>query len=189
MSRKITPEEKNILLNNPELVMFNPYSALKTHYCSLGKALILPAFTALIIFLWGFLFPDFINVHPMIFAGTGCAAIVIASGALPILYLVMDDHAYKKAKEEHYAKQLKILLPNEIGCSIAHVLWVTVEKAEGGWILDGKEEMFGYCSFVNYFKIEPDTDLAVISDGEKFCAFVKRDDKTESFYHQTEDQS
>jgi len=187
MSRKITPEERKIILNNPELVMFNPYSSLKTHHCSLGKALILPAFTALLFFLWGFLFPDFINAHPMIFAGTGCVALIVASGAIPILYLVMDDRTFKKAREDHYAKQLKLLLPKDLTCRIAHILWVTVEKAEGGWILDGKEEMFGYCSFVNYFMIEPDTDLAVISDGDRFCAYVKRDTKTECFYHQIEE--
>lgn len=169
--------------------MFNPYSSLKTHHCSLRKALILPAFIALLFFLWGFLFPDFINSHPMIFAGTGCAALIVASGAIPILYLVMDDRAFRKAREEHYARQLKMLLPKDLTCRIAHILWVTVEKAEGGWILDGKEEMFGYCSFVNYFKIEPDTDLAIISDDKRFYAYIKRDNKTERFYQQAEDKS
>ena len=148
MSRKITSEERNILLENPELVMFNPYSALKTHYCSLGKALILPLFTALTFLLWSFLCPDYINSHPRLFAGAGCAALVI----------------------------------EDPECRIAHVQWIVYEKAEGGWILDGKEEMFGYASYVNCFRIEPDTDLAVISDGEKFWAFISRDVRTERFY-------
>ncbi|MBR7045193.1 MAG: hypothetical protein IKI23_05995 [Lachnospiraceae bacterium] len=38
MSVKLTPEERNILVENPDLVMFDPYSALKTHHISLGKA-------------------------------------------------------------------------------------------------------------------------------------------------------
>ena len=75
-----------------------------------------------------------------------------------------------------------MLLPKELECKIARIQWVVVEKAEGGWILDGEEGMFGYVPFVNYFKIEPNTDLSVISDGEKFCAFVKQDARTESLY-------
>ena len=165
MSRRITPEERNILLNNPDLVMFDPYSALICHRCSLGKALILPAITGVLVFLWGILCPRFINAHPKLFAGIGCAA-------------------FKKARAEHYVKQLQLLLPNDLECKIARIQWVVVEKAEGGWILDGKEEMFGYCSYVNYFKIEPHADLAVITDSERFWAFIKRDTKTESFYHE-----
>ena len=182
MSRRVSPEERNILLDNPELVMFDPYSAFKTHSCSLGKALILPALTGAVFFLWGYLCPEFINAHPGIFAGTGCAALIIASGFLPIAYYILDDRAFKKAKEEHYARQLQMLLPEDLECMIARVQWVVPQKAEGGWIRDGKEEMFGYCSYVNYFSIEPDTDLAVVTDREKFWAFVRRDTKTESFY-------
>ncbi len=122
------------------------------------------------------------NAHPLLFAGIGCAALVIASGAVPVLYLISDDRTFRKAKEEHYAEQLKALLPEDVTCRIAHIQWVTEEKAEGGWIMDGKEEMFGYASYVNYFRIEPDMDLAVITDDKRFRAFVKRDPKTECFY-------
>lgn len=182
MSRKLTPEERNVLLENPELVMFDPYKAIKTHWCSLGKALILPAVTGLVIFLWGYLFRDFVNSHPWLYAGIGCGALIIACGAVPISYFILDDRTFKKAREEHYATQLKMLLPQDLECRIAHILWVTEQKAEGGWILDGREEMFGYSGYVNYFKLEPDTDLAVISGGDKFWAFVKHEKKTESFY-------
>ena len=188
MSRKITPQERNILLEHPELVMFDPYSALRTHRCSLGQALILPAVTGVIFFLWGFLCPGFINAHPRLFAGAGCAALIIASGTLPVLYMLLDDRRFRKAREDHYAEQLKLLLPQDLECSTARVQWITYEKAEGGWILEGREELFGYASCVNFFRIEPDTDLAVISDGVKFRAFVKRDTNTESFYQETENR-
>ncbi len=182
MSHAVTQEERNILLENPELVMFDPYSAVKTHRVSLGKALILPFLTGLLVFLWGALCPGFVNSHPRLFAGIGCAALVIACGSLPVLYLLMDDRTFRKAAEEHYAVQLRLLLPEELECRTAHVRWVTYEKAEGGWILDGREEMFGYASCVNVFRIEPDTDLAVIS-GDGFTAFVRRNERTECFYN------
>ena len=47
-----------------------------------------------------------------------------------------------------------------------------------------REEVFGYSSYVNVSKIEPDSDLAVITDGTAFWAFVRRDSKTESIYDQ-----
>ena len=183
MSRKITTEERNTLLENPELVMFNPYRGFKTHRCSLGKALILPLITGILVFLWGILCPEFIEAHPKLFAGVGCAALVIACAALPVLYFILDDRTFKKARSEHYARQLKLLLPEELDCSIAHIQWVIVEKGEGGWIMDGREEMFGFSSYANFFKIEPDTELAVLTDSNGFYAFVKRDAKTESLYN------
>ena len=184
MERKITTEERNILLENPELVMFDPYSAFKTHRRSLGRALVLPVLLGVGLLLWGLLCPGFVHDHPRLFAGVGCAALIAAGGSLPVLYLVQDNRIFRKAKEEHYAKQLKLLLPKDLACRIVRVQWITPEKAEGGWIFDGREEMFGYASYVNCFKIEPDSDLAVIRGGEKFWAFVKRDSETESFYRE-----
>ncbi|MBR2805565.1 MAG: hypothetical protein IKE18_02150 [Oscillospiraceae bacterium] len=182
MSRKVTSEERNILLENPELVMFDPYRAVKSHTVSLGKALIAPTVTGVILLVWALLCPEFMNAHPKLFAGIGCAALVIACGSVPVLYLVLDTRTYRNAKEQHYARQLRQLLPEDLECSIAHVLSVTVQKGEGSWIMDGREEMFGYSSYVNYFSIAPDTDLAVITDNRAFWAFVKRDGKTESLY-------
>ena len=183
MKRKVTPEEREILLNNPELVMFEPYKAMKTHRASLGKSLILPGITAVIFFGFGFLFPDFINAHPTFFAVTGCILLVLSAGFLPILYFILDDRAYKNAQATHYGNYLKMLLPQDLECNTALITGVVYEKAEGSWIMDGKEEMFGFASYVNHFAIEPDTDLAIVTDGKKFWAFVKRDPKTECLYH------
>lgn len=183
MSRKITPEERQILLDNPELVMFDPYSAFRTHRLSLGKALMLPVAAAALAFLWGYFFPEFINAHPHLFVGIACVGLVAACGCLPVIYLTADDRDFKRAKEEHYARQLRMLLPEDPECVIAAVQWTIPQKGEGVWILDGKEEMFGFASYVNYFMMEPESDLAVITDRGKFWAFVRRDAKTESFYH------
>ena len=62
MKRKVTSEERQILLDNPELVMFDPYKGFKVHRTSVWTALILPAVTAVLIFLWGYFFPNFFIV-------------------------------------------------------------------------------------------------------------------------------
>ena len=181
MKRKVTPEEREILLNNPELVMFEPYAAFKTHRASLLTAVIPPFGAAGLMFMWAYFFPGFIDAHPTLFAAVSTTLLVVAAGFLPITYFILDDRAYKKARENHYAKYLKMLLPKELECNIARIDWVEIQKAEGGWIIDGKEEFFGYCGCVNCFKFEPQTDVAIVY-GDKFYAYIKRDPRTESFY-------
>lgn len=182
MKRKVTAEEREILLEHPELVMFEPYKGMKTHRASLGKSLILPGITAVIFFGFGFLFPDFINAHPTFFAVTGCAMLVLSAGFLPLLYFILDDRDYKKARATHYEKYLKMLLPKELECNTALISYMVYEKAEGGWIIDGEESMFGYCGMVNTFRFEPQTEVALVFDGKGFLAIVKRDPRTESFF-------
>ena len=181
MKRKVTPEEREILLNNPELVMFEPYAAFKTHRASLFKTLIPPVIVAVITALIILLFPDFVNSHETVFAVTATLLLIAACAFLPFFYFFLDDRAYKKARETHYAKYLKMLLPEDLECNIATINWIEVQKAEGGWIIDGKEEFFGYCGCVNCFKFEPQNDVAIVY-GDKFYAYIKRDPRTESFY-------
>ena len=184
MSRKITSEERRILLENPELVMFDPSPGLNTHGHSLGKAVLLPAVTGIVFLLCGMLFPGLVHSHPVLFAGTGCTVLVLAAGAAAVRFLKPDDGMIRTAEKDHYVRQLEILLPKEPELRIAHILQVTYEKAEGVWLMNGTEEPFGYSSYVNVSKIEPDSDLAVITDGTAFWAFVRRDSKTESIYDQ-----
>ena len=181
MKRKVTPEERDIPLNNPELVMFEPYAAFKAHRASLFKTLIPPVIVAVIAALIIFLCPDFVNSHETAFAVTVTLLLIAGCAFIPFFYFFLDDHAYKKARETHYAKYLRILLPEDLECNIATIDWIEVQKAEGGWTVDGKEEYLSYCSFVNYFKFEPQTDVAFVT-GEKFFAYIKRDPRTESFY-------
>ncbi len=188
MARKITSEERRILLENPELVMFDPSPALNTHGHSLGKAVLLSAVTGIVFLLCGMLFPGLVHSHPVLFAGAGCTVLVLAIGAAAVRFLKPDDGMIRTAEADHYVRQLETLLPKEPELRIAHILQVTYEKAEGVWLMNGTEELFGYSSYVNVFRIEPDTDLAVITDGTSFWAFVRRDSRTESIYDQGSDQ-
>ncbi|MDY6339003.1 MAG: hypothetical protein SPL61_05150 [Saccharofermentans sp.] len=181
MKRKVTPEEREILLNNPELVMFEPYGAFKTHHASLFTTLIPPVIVAAIAAAVIFLFPDFVNSHDTAFAVTATLLLIAACAFIPFFYFFLDDRAYKKARETHYAKYLRMLLPEDLECNIATIDWIEVQKAEGGWTVDGEKGLFSYSSFVNYFKFFPQTDVAFVT-GEKFFAYIKRDPKTESLY-------
>lgn len=184
MTRKVTAEERRIIIDNPELVMFDPYPAIKYHPpVSLGKALIIPSVVIVILVALCFLFPNVLEDHPTL-SGAGIFILIVVSCAfLPLLNLFINERNLKKARACHYSEQLKARLPEELECKVVQVDYVVYEKGEGGWIDDGKKEMFSYSGFVNYFRIVPQTDLAIVFSVEgKFFAYIKRDTRTESFY-------
>lgn len=78
---------------------------------------------------------------------------MVSAGFLPILYFILDDRAYKKARATHYGNYLKMLLPIELECNTALIS-----------------------------RFEPQTEVAIIYDGKGFFAIVKRDPRTESFF-------
>jgi hypothetical protein len=128
MARKITSEERRILLENPELVMFDPHPALKTQRISFSKAVLLPAAAGIAVLLCGLLFPGIVHSHPVLFAGFGCAVLVLAAGVAAVRFLKPDDGVIRTAEKNHYVRQLEILLPKEPELRIAHILQVTYEK-------------------------------------------------------------
>ena len=181
MERQVPQEQRELLLDNPDLVMFDPYSVMKTHRVSLGIAVLPPIGVLILCFIFGMLFTEALDRHSNLFAGTMTAAVVIAAAFIPVLYFYLDHKAFRKAKQTHYRDQLRQLMPPDLTCNVVTVNHVTREKAEGSYICDGKEEVFGYVSFVNTFRIEPGEEMAVLS-GDRFYAFVKRDPRTKWFY-------
>ena len=87
---------------------------------------------AVLFFGFGFLFPDFINAHPTFFAATGCAMLVLSAGFLPLLYFILDDRDYKKARATHYEKYLKMLLPKELECNTALISYMVYALSPTG---------------------------------------------------------
>jgi hypothetical protein len=108
--------------------------------------------------------------------------LVISFAFLPVHYWILDDHDYNEALETHYAQYLNNLMPDELECNTALVNYVTYEKCEGGWTVDGREEAFGYSRCVNIFKLMPQTRVAFVSNGKGFFAYIRRDPRTECFY-------
>ena len=182
MEKMVTEDERQILLDNPGLVMFNPYRGIKPHRRSILYAFI-PSLIALVLTVVPvFVFPGFVISNGSLYFALSMVIFFASIFAIPLLYVLMDDRDYKKNRESHYARHLKLLMPEKLKCNIVTIEEVTVEKAEGIWIFDGKREFFGYVPYVNYFKIEPGMQMAVVYDGEGFEAFIRRDVKTECFY-------
>ena len=184
MERKVTAEEREILLKNPELVMFNPYDGFKLHKRSAAIAfapfIIVVICEVLIMVLFGKQFDG----NPLTITAAMVFAFLASAAIIPVLYIKTDDRAYRKAESNHYAEQLKKLLPAELMCKRVLVDYILMSKGEGGYIENGQTVGFGFGSFRNDFEILPQSELAIIYGGEKFFGFVKRDPKTESFYYE-----
>ena len=171
-------------MNNPELVMFNPYDGMSLHKRSAAVAfapfIIVVICEVLLMVLFGKQFDG----NPMAITVAMVLAFLVSAGIIPVLYLKADNRAYLKAEENHYAEQLKKLLPAELMCKRVLVDYIIMSKGEGGYIENGQLVGFGFGSFRNDFEILPQSELAIIYGGEKFFGFVKRDPKTESFYEE-----
>jgi hypothetical protein len=179
MARQVTSEERNILLSHPEFVMFDPYML------KLGKPMLALSFLPLLFCPFAFALiavSGLVKVHPHIAGFLMAMSMVFACIVLIFLYIRIDDWYDAKYRNTHYSKHLHILLPKDLKCDVVHVTSVVREKAEGWYIKDGEEKMFGFSRMVNYIKIEPDSDLVEIYDGKGFWALVARDDLTESLY-------
>ena len=183
MERKVTKEERNILLSHPELVMFDPYP-IKTKKPALALSF-LPLLLCPVSV--GFIAASgLVGVHPHIAGFLMAMSMVFACILLIIVYVRIDDWYYEKARKTHYVEQLRRLLPEDLTCDVVHVKSVIREKAEGSYIKHGKEQLFSFSSMVNSIRIEPDADIVEIYDGKGFWAIVGRDPATESLYQKEE---
>ncbi len=185
--RKVTAEERQILIDNPELVMFDPYKAMKNHSISLAKAVVVPMAFCMFFFIFAIRYDQFFERHGILMASFLFLGICISSAAVPLAYVYFDNSNYNKEKAVHYAGKLKKLLPVNLVCNKVRISRITYEKAEGEYIEDGKPQMFGYSAFVNIISLKPGDEVVYITDRKNFWAMVKRDVRTESFYV-TEDE-
>lgn len=182
MERVVTEAERQIMLDNPELVMFDPYKGWKPHRRSILFAFIPFIIAIVLIIVPALLFPGFVSSIEKIYVGVSMSLFFASIFAIPFVYVKLDDRDYKKNLESHYGRQLKALMPEKLRCNIVTIENITVEKAEGVWRSDGESVPFGFASYVNCFKMEPGMEMAVIYDSNGFEAYVKRDVRTASLY-------
>lgn len=185
MKRKLSKEERQTLLETPELVMFEGWSGFQTHRfsLSLGKLLIAPVVAAVLAVIFYLLFRDFCEAHPVAVPAAGVGLLAAACILPPVVLVVLENMEREKAVRNHFRAQLAKMLPMDLVCEKVLIKSVVIEKAEGTWIREGKEEFFGYVRCVNSFPMVPNEELVIVSGKSKpFYAFIKRDPRTESLY-------
>lgn len=176
--RRVTNEERQVLLEHPELVMFQTKWELDTKRVAI---FFIPGIMSVVIS--GVLaYSPFGRSHPELVTVISMTLLILFCAAFVVLYLYFYRRRSEKAEASYNAELLRSTLPEELFCTTVTIKYVIEQQAEGAYIEDGEEKLFGYTGYYNCFRLEPNTDVAVVTDNSDFWAFIKRDDATESFY-------
>lgn len=182
--RKVTSEERQVLLEHPELVMFEVKTSGRKEAVTNIAVFSIPAVLCIILPMLLLVSP-FGQAHPTLSIALSFLIMLVVFCTFIPLYMHFENRRFDKEAESHYIKLLKKSLPQELVCKVVTIKWIVYQKMEGAYIEDGEERFFGYVGYKNIFNLIPDTEAAIVSDNETFWAFIKRDAVTESFYCKT----
>lgn len=178
MQRILTAEERQILLDNPELVMFRPK---EKSYWLVWVRLLAPSF---IIFILGvlllFLFPDVPFFQTNLYVGIWIMATFAPCVIIPIS--MATGKPGRRQQRTHYLRELKKALPKELMCSTVTVRGIVPQQAEIYLTVEGKEEIDSYLPYVNSFDLVKGTEVVIVY-GKEFRAYIKRAAQTEDLYN------
>ena len=173
MARPITQEERQILMDNPELVMFKPQH---TGLQPVVFLLVIPVMTMVVIagalYLTGTLFAV-VEAAPVL----SCLAYVAISCLMPWICLYA-----KNRYDEAYGcdRELRKLLRKEgLTVEVVRITGVVPQRAEVYAEGDDGPFMFGIASTRNTFVPQVGSRMAIVSTGEIGLA-VRPDPKTSS---------
>ena len=189
MSRELTQQERQLLLDNPQYVMFNPSKGVTV----ILKHPILLAFLPFIIFavvipVLVFTFEDFFIAHDALFSVVLCVGMLFTVILIPVVFCLKDSRTWKKEHSDNYRIPLKRVLPERLTgrvVTITHVDFKNQQDIQYALLTceeDGVEKKYNYFGFVNRFELIEGQELLVVSDGE-FFAFVQRGTLSEGLYN------
>ena len=189
MSRELTQQERQLLLDNPQLIMFNPSKGVTVFI----KHPILLAFLPFIIFavvipVLVFTFEDFFIAHDVVCSVVLCVGMLLTVIMIPVVFCLKDSRTWKKEHSDNYRIPLKRVLPERLTGSVVTITKVDfMNQQDMQYALltveeDGVEKKLNYFGFVNRFELIEGQELLVVSDAE-FFAFVQRATLTEGIYN------
>ena len=177
-TRIITKDERQVLLDHPELVMFRVKWELDIKRIAIFfipgiMSVLIPAALA---------FSPLGRSHPGLVTVLSIALLILFCAVFVWLYMYFSKRRYEEAQKNYNIGILKRTLPEELFCKIVTIKYIVEQQAEGAYIEDGEEKLFGYTGYYNCFRLVPNMDVAIVTDNKSFLAFIKRDDATESIY-------
>ena len=182
MQRILTAEERQILLENPELVMFAPKG---TNYLKLWIIVEVFFFIVLIIGLVFHNTVSFFNTN--LFIGITMTGIF---APVPVLVLVMFltsnpkslGKPNKRQQKTRYLRELKKSRPKEVMINIVTIEGVVPQEGAVYFYVDGKNNSWGLTTYeANPFNLDSGAKIVIVY-GKGFHAFIKRTQQTERLY-------
>lgn len=178
--RRLTQEERQVLLEHPELVMFNVNTEKETGIKTIAVFFI-PALITISCAV-ALAFSPLGEAHPRLAVGLSVVLMILIICAFVPIFIYSDKRRYEKEQDNYNIRLLRRKLPEELYCKVVTIKYIVPQQAEGAYVENGKEKLFGYIGYKNIFPLLPDTDVAIVTDNKEFWAFIKRDDVTESLY-------
>lgn len=189
MSRELTQQERQLLLDNPQLVMFNPAKGVTVFIKHPILLAFLPfAIFAVVIPILVFTFEDFFIAHDVLCSVVLCVGMLFTVIMIPVVFCLKDSRTWKKEHSDYYRIPLKRVLPVRLTgrvVTITHVDFKNQQDIQYALLTceeDGVEKKFNYFGFVNRFELIEGQELLVVADGE-FFAFVQRGTLSEGLYN------
>ena len=182
MQRKLTAEERQILLENPEFVMFVPKGP---NYLKLWIVVEVFFFIVMIIGLVFHNTVSFFNTN--LFIGITMTGI-FAPGLVLVLvmFLTCNPESWgrpnKRQQKTHYLRELKKSLPKEVMINIVTIEGVVPQEGAVYFYVDGKNNSWGLTTYeANPFNLDSGAKIVIVY-GKGFHAFIKRTQQTERLY-------
>lgn len=189
MSRELTQQERQLLLDNPQLIMFNPTKGVTVFIKRPILLAFLPfAIFAVVIPVLVFTFEDFFIAHDVLFSVVLCVGMLFTVIMIPVVFCLRDKRVWEKEHSDYYRIPLKRVLPVRLTgrvVTITHVDFKNQQDIQYALLTceeDGVEKKYNYFGFVNRFELIEGQELLVVSDGE-FFAFVQRGTLSEGLYN------
>ena len=182
MQRILTAEERQILLENPELVMFAPKG---TNYLKLWIVVEVFFFIVLII---GLVFRNTVSFFiTNLFIGITMTGI-LAPGPVLVLVMFLTSNPKslgkpnKRQQKTRYLRELKMSMPKEPMINIVTIEGVVPHDGVVYFHVDGKKDSWVFTTyFANPFNLDSGTKIVIVY-GKNFQAFIKRAPQTEKLY-------
>ena len=108
MSRELTQQERQLLLDNPQLVMFNPTKGVTVFLKHPILLAFLPfAIFAVVIPILVFTFEDFFIAHDVLFSAVLVAGMLFTVIMIPVVFCLRDKRVWEKEHSDYYRIPLK----------------------------------------------------------------------------------
>ena len=180
MQRKLTAEERQILLENPELVMFHTGNYKGDFVPGIMPFLI----TGLVAVLGPIplCFTTFAESHEGLIISLSLLWVILVIAVSVPLNMRYFEWRDNKDRGKYSIKILRKTLPEELVCNAVTIEYIVPQQAEGAYIEDGKRKLFGFLSYMNLFEMTEDMKVVIVYGDPNFHAFIKRAPQTERLY-------
>ena len=189
MARTLTQEERQMLLDNPQLVMFKAQDGLSPLNKTPMRLAFLPITVMIVVLtILVFAYRDFFATHETLTDAVLTVGMLLSVITVPVVFVVFENRRWKSEHSDHFRIPLARVMPEEIQAkvvTITHVDYMNQQDMQYALLTcteDGIEKKYNYFAFVNRFELPVGHELLIVTGADGFFAFIRRSTDTERLY-------